>query len=330
MTKLLLRLIIPGTSIAIAGVLAVTLGQTSGIGQRSSDPSAAAASQVSHSSATEPVFPNAPAAADQAQILSNPTLPARMAVQDAQAIQAIADPTPPPARTGSASAPNGDCTVRMTATPRAAAMLSIEVAAPCAPDTRVEIRHEGLVLAGVTNAEGNAFVTVAALVSPALVVADLADGSSAQARIVVADLGDYHRVVLQTGALEDLEMHVLEGLADYGTPGHVHPGNPRTIAHALSGNGGFLTFLGDPRAPDPLLAQAYTFPKSAPDTPVITVEAAVTSANCGQPRRAMALQSLWGAPSDPMEIHVDLPECDAAGDFLILPGIFDPTQAMTN
>jgi hypothetical protein len=71
------------------------------------------------------------------------------------------------------------------------------------------------------------------------------------------------------------------------------------------------------------MAEVYTFPTgttSLDGSIALSVEAEITDANCG---RAIAAQSIRIDPlSEPTAIDLNMPECSAVGEFLVLKNMF--------
>jgi hypothetical protein len=217
-----------------------------------------------------------------------------------------------------------DCTPILTAMPAAGAMVALTLAAPCAPNAEVRIAHAGLEFKLHTDARGGLTQVVPAMALSALFSAVLADGTEAEARIEVPTLAGYDRIAVSWGGGAAIELHAFEFGADYGDPGHVWRGNPRSASDAAA-NGGYLSVYGDPDALVPLMTEVYTFPAGQATRPGLvglTLEAEVTPASCGHEIAAYAVTIEDGKAAPGVSISLVVPDCDAVGDFLVLNNLF--------
>lgn len=213
------------------------------------------------------------------------------------------------------------CDAKLTATASAAAMVELNLTAPCSPNAAVVIHHQGMMFTILTDSAGTAQVSVPALAEGSVFVAELANGKGAAASLIVPDLAGFDRAVLQWQGAGGMELHALEFGASYTDPGHVWSGAARDAAAAIAGEGGFITRLGDDRAENALIAEVYTFPSgsSARDGTVdLSVEAEVTAANCGRDVAAQSIQIMPGSPPDVVDLTMTMPDCAAVGEFLVL------------
>jgi hypothetical protein len=245
-------------------------------------------------------------------------------------LAAIQTELPPPVpATPILAAP--DCSVSLIADVMPAAMVELALSAPCSPDAKATIHHQGMMFSVLTDAEGRATVAVPALVESAVFLADLATGTGAVAVTTVPDMANYDRAVLQWQGQDGPEIHALEFGAAYGETGHVWHGAARDAAYAMTGDGGFLVRLGDPEAFNPLMAEVYTYPsgQSRRDGAVdFTVETPVTAANCGREMAAQTIQVSPGAQPISLDLEMTIPDCESLGEFLVLNHmLFDLTLA---
>jgi len=200
------------------------------------------------------------------------------------------------------------------------AMIALDIMAPCQPDARVVIEHSGLTLIGRTDAYGLLTMDIPALETPAFLNVELPDGSVETTLVALPDLADVSRVALQWEAPGALELHAMEFGASFGGPGHIWQEAPGDIATALQGTGGFLVTLGT-EATDGPMAQVYTLPHASlrpGDSVAVSIDAAITTENCGQAISAHAMQVLGGNAGEIMPIDLTMPGCDAVGDYLVL------------
>lgn len=233
----------------------------------------------------------------------------------AAAPQALPEPTPP------ATLPGLDCTVTADARAKAAAMVQLSMSAPCLPNERLTIHHNGMIFTQTTSAKGELHITVPALARDAVFILAFSSGDGAVAQTTVEDLEDFNRVVVQWRGDMGFQIHAREFGAAYGSEGHVWSGAPRDLTAAITGAGGYMTMNGDSRAADPLLAEVYTFPKigTGRDGQVaLSVEAEVTPANCGTEIEAQSLEIGGDGKIKSQDLTLAVPGCDAQGNFLVL------------
>jgi hypothetical protein len=218
------------------------------------------------------------------------------------------------------------CDVTMTATPIAGAMMTVDLTAPCHGSERVTLHHNGLMFTSLMQPDGSLSVDVPALTEHALVIASFLDGSGAVAMTDVTSVPFYDRVVLQWRGDAGLQLHAREFDAEYFTDGHIWHGAGGDPTRAAKGQGGFLTSLGTADAPDALLAEVYTFPSGMTDTAgivTLTVEAEIIASNCDSSVEAQTLEIRNGGTLTSKELTIDVPGCDAIGDFLLLKNIVE-------
>lgn len=208
------------------------------------------------------------------------------------------------------------CDIEMTATPAEMAQIAISLSAPCLPLERITLHHSGMMITQTTDRSGALAVTLPALTEEAVVIAAFTNGDGAVAQASVPDLADIDRVVLQWQGKSGFEMHARAFGADYGSDGHIWHGAPGD----MSGTNGYLVRLGDVTAPDPLMADVYTFPRasSTRDGVVdLSVEAEVTLYNCGLEIDAQSLELRDGAIKT-QDLTLSVSACDTIGSFLVL------------
>lgn len=218
------------------------------------------------------------------------------------------------------------CEVDMTATAAAGAMMTVRIEAPCHGSERVTLHHSGLMFTDLMQPDGTLQVDVPALDEAALVIASFMDGGGAVAHTEVTSVPFYDRVVLQWRGAAGLQLHAREFDAEYFSDGHVWQGAGALPARAASGKGGFLTKLGSADAPDALLAEVYTFPTGVIDaegTVALTVETEILSSNCDSVVEAQTLEIRGDSDLVSKELTIDVPGCDAVGDFLMLKNIVE-------
>lgn len=226
-----------------------------------------------------------------------------------------------------------DCAVTATARPMAAAMVNVVLEAPCLPNERVTVHHNGMIFTQTTSRTGMLDINVPALAETAEFVFAFGNGDGAVARATVEDLADFDRVVLQWRGETGFQLHALEFGSDYDGTGHVWSGKPRDIASAITGKGGFMIMNGNLGVADPLLAEVYTFPsgmESMDGGVALSIEAEVITANCGQEIEARSLEMRGGKGIKTQDLSLSVPDCDAVGSFLVLNNLLQDLKVASN
>ncbi|WP_126136000.1 hypothetical protein [Tritonibacter mobilis] len=216
------------------------------------------------------------------------------------------------------------CASDLKLTPMPNALLRIEISAPCRGGERFTLHHSGVMVTQSLDAAGEFSGVLPALSTHAVVIADFASGRDLEAVAEVSDLDSVERVVMQWQGDSGLELHALEFGATYGSAGHVWKGSE-------SGQGeGQVLFLGDPAQVAARLLQVYTLPKNSGYGVVnISVEAEITSANCDQVVAAQLVERR-GDRLRTRDLVLNIPECSATGDFLVLNNLVESLKIASN
>lgn len=225
------------------------------------------------------------------------------------------------------------CEMEATARPIAAAMVNVKLSAACLPDERVTIHHNGMIFTETTSATGTLDVTVPALAENAVFIMAFSNGEGAVAQTFVEEIRDFDRVVLQWKGTTGFQIHAREFGAAYGEAGHIWADAPAEPADAITGESGYMMRMGDPAAPEALLAEVYTFPADASDrdgTVALSVEAEVTDINCGLEIEAQTLEIQDGGDMKTQNLTLAVPECEAAGTFLVLNNLIQDLKVAAN
>lgn len=225
------------------------------------------------------------------------------------------------------------CPVEINSRPRPAAMIEVSLSAPCFANERVTLHHSGLMFTEVTGADGSLTVNVPAMAVNAAVIAEFDGGGSGVTRVQMPAVKLYARSVIQWSGESGLELHAREYGSDYGGEGHVWEDAKRSPRAVAGGEGGFLTVLGNAEVPGARRAQVYTFPIAAARVNggiSISVEAEISQANCGRQLEAQSLQTKPGGGLNVSVLSLDLPGCDAAGDFLVFDGLVSDLEVARN
>ena len=225
------------------------------------------------------------------------------------------------------------CEISANARAVAAAMVNLTLSASCLPNERVTVHHAGMLFNESTNDAGDFDITVPALTTEATFVVAFTNGEDAVAQATVEELADFDRVAVQWKGDTGFELHAREYDADYGSDGHVWSGATRDMSYAVTGEGGFITRLGNAVVPDGLLAEVYTFPASTAQAVggvALSVEAEVAENNCGLEIEAQTLQTFSGKDITSRDLTLSVPDCDAAGNFLVLNNLFEDLKVASN
>jgi hypothetical protein len=87
-----------------------------------------------------------------------------------------------------------------------------------------------------------------------------------------------------------------------------------------------VTSLGTADAPDALFAEVYSFPSGmtqAAGTVALTIETEIIASNCNSSVEAQTLEVRNGGELTSKELTIDVPGCDAIGDFLLLKNLVE-------
>lgn len=261
----------------------------------------------------EKAMPEVTAAPVEAELRSQPPV-LLAAVEDDVSMPAL-----PEAGAGDPQLNVEECPVDLTAQARPAAMAALEISAPCQPNARVTLHHQGMIVTVLTDDEGLARVEFPALAENAVFIAALPNGEGAMTSLTMPEVALFDRAVLQWQGETGLGLHALEFGAQYDEPGHVWSGSTGTPGEDQTG--GFLVRLGDQAADDPYMAEIYTFPtgvSSATGEVLLSVEAEITASNCEREIAAQSIQIFPNADTEAADLVMAVPTCDAVGDYLVL------------
>ncbi|AXI44664.1 hypothetical protein C1J03_00635 [Sulfitobacter sp. SK012] len=219
-----------------------------------------------------------------------------------------------------------DCDIEVQARAVAAAMVNLTMQAPCFQNERLTVHHNGMMFSQVTDDAGLIDLIVPALEENAVFVLAFPNGDGGMAQTTVDQITEFERVVLQWRGQNGFEIHAREFGADYDSDGHVWSGASRDSVAAVTGLGGFITRYGNDDLPEALMAEIYTFPigNSAQSGDIdLTVEAEVTTENCGLEIEAQTLQTMPSGETNTRSLTLSVPDCDAVGTFLVLNNLLE-------
>lgn len=225
------------------------------------------------------------------------------------------------------------CEVLLEAQPLAAAMVDLTLQAPCLPNERATLHHNGMMFSVVTDENGQFSLQVPALAQTAVFIVAFSNGEGAVVTTKAPALEFYDRVVVQWRGATGLQLHAREYGASYGEEGHVWAKAAREITVAARGQGGVLTRHGDEGLAEAQIAEVYTFPSGtaqADGDVLLSVEAEITAQNCGRDIEAQTLQISANSRLKVQELTLAVPECDAIGDFLVLNNLLNDLTIARN
>lgn len=211
------------------------------------------------------------------------------------------------------------CAMQAQATAHPGALVALYVSAPCRAGERITLHHQGMMVTETLDREGNLDVVLPALAETAVFIIEPGQGDDQQsagavARVDVPDMAEVDRVVLQWSGNSGFEIHAREFGAQYGELGHVWHGADQV------GSAGQVIQLGDATQLAPRLAEVYSFHRAgaqAAGVIEISVETEISQINCGRDISAQTLRISQGRVQT-RDLVLSMPDCGAAGDFLVL------------
>lgn len=218
------------------------------------------------------------------------------------------------------------CKVALQALPVAGAMVQLSLDASCRGGERVSIHHSNMQFTEVLDAAGQLSLTIPALETQAEFAVEFVNGYRTSTSLVVESLAFYDRTVIRWTGESGVELHAREFGASYGDEGHVWRGQSRDMTALVGGSGGFLTTLGDANLSAASFAEIYTFPSmtaSKSGRINLSVEAEITDANCGREITVVADMIKSGEMHSSREMQMEIPACDAVGQFLVLKNLVE-------
>lgn len=231
------------------------------------------------------------------------------------------------------AAPASLCDIDVQATAAEAAMVNLSLNAACYPNERVTFHHNGMMFTTATDESGKLDLHIPALAENAVIIVAFSNGEGALANAKVPSLANFDRFVVQSKAKSALHINAFEFGADFRDEGHVDIKSKRTMIDASSGIGGFITSLGDGAEGSDLMAEVYTFPTALvqKDGEVhVSVDAQVTTANCGLDIDAQTLEVRSAGKMKVQDVALQIPACDAVGDFLVLQNLLQDLKVARN
>lgn len=180
-----------------------------------------------------------------------------------------------------------DCPVSLDVFTGAAAMLSVTLSAPCAPNQSIVLRHAGLAVTYQTTASGSFFGDIPALDAEGVVTVRLPDGTEVSGASPVPEVETLNRLVVQTLAEDPVAVRM----------------------------DGVTMPLGAEAGPLSLRAEVASWPVGG--DPPLVIEAEVTPTTCGRELLGEVLLSQAGKVSR-ADLAMSMPECDGMGGYVAL------------
>lgn len=208
------------------------------------------------------------------------------------------------------------CAVSVEVVPLAAAMIGIELAAPCDAGSTFAVQQGLIAATGRLDGDGRAVVEIPALAARPTVRAQVAGRAPLTRRTDTIAFAAYDRIAVRWTGAAALQISAFERGARPGEAGHLHDGNPGGIVDAIARSGGFLDRIEGPNGG----TLVYTVPRGIARE--VVLEAEVTAANCGRAVEATVLQVGPDGRAARQALAMTLPECDAVGDFVMI-GLLD-------
>ena len=216
--------------------------------------------------------------------------------------------------------PGPSCVIKGTAEPELAAIVSLNVDAPCRPNSRFNVHHQGMMFTGATDADGQATLFVPALTDDAVFIVSFQQGVGAIASLKVKDFDKFGRTVLQWRGETGFQLHAREFGASYGENGHVWSGAEQSLSGLVAGQNGYVQRLGLSDGTEGYFAEVYSYPveySQRVGVIDITVEAQVSLQNCGRNIAAQSLEHAGGSLRT-QDLTLSVPPCDTVGSYMVL------------
>ena len=226
----------------------------------------------------------------------------------------------PPADTIAPAEPEmAGCAIDVTGSALPGAILQIDVTAPCNSGEQVAFAHAGLKFSEQLGPDGSLSVEVPAMTGQARVSLGFDGGTDKDIEITVPDFDAFDRIAVIWQGATGLQLHALEGGANYADKGHLWADTPGSREAAVSGTGGFMTMLGS--TANGFAADVYTYPAALTQSgaePEISIEAQVMENTCGNKIEGWILRSNTGKEPLVEPLTMAVPGCEAVGEYLVL------------
>ncbi|GAB4381795.1 hypothetical protein [Albidovulum sp.] len=303
--------------VASAAVIFVSANYLGDGGQAPAAAQARLSSAVPEPSRPVPVAPVAPAAQPLRVVAADPILPDPPAAGPVlftavELVSAQTNEQTPAApedvvEAGFADAPAACAAPTLDLRDSGLANIRVIFSDPCAPDRQVTIRHGALSFSAIAGEDGVVDTILPALAANEPVVVDYGEGESLSAMLAASGLDQISRFVVQWQGRDGFRLDAMAAIMEVAGKAD----------GAMPLGGAYVTILGAPAGPAPRMAAVYTGPAWQENYP-IAVEAEVTAGNCGRTLSGTVLRMAAGSLQGQNDIRIEMPGCDAVGDFVRL------------
>ncbi|MEM7291643.1 MAG: hypothetical protein AAF412_14950 [Pseudomonadota bacterium] len=222
-------------------------------------------------------------------------------------------------------APTFACNVELKAEPSEAAHANVALHATCLPNAAFTLHHNGMMVSGVTDADGHWTGSVPALSQNALFIASFASGEGAAATAEISGLESIQRYVVQWVGATAVRIHAFEKTAGFGdgryaiqnSPSSDQPSSAQTVMR-----------LGD--LSEGHNAEVFTFPTQEGAEKHVGLEFQVDQATCGRDFEAQAFAMHGTDRLQVRDLMIAMPDCDAVGELLVLKNPFEDLTIARN
>lgn len=223
------------------------------------------------------------------------------------------------------------CDVMFTALAAQGGMAELSLSAPCYANAAVTVQHGALRGTYRLPQTGQLQIAWPVMEPDAEFNARFEDGVSLSASVAVPAADSFAHAAVMWRGPENVALHAFEFGADEATRGHVHAGRAYAASRATNLGRGFLADLGDGTG---WRAQVYAFPaRAAAETGSVAlqVRAAADALTCdGQ----VLLQTLVSPgvldDHDRQAVTLQMPDCSATDDVLVLKNLLPPLKVAAN
>ncbi len=226
---------------------------------------------------------------------------------------------PPASAVAPAQPEVAGCAIDVAGTAKPGALLQISITAPCNSGETVAVEHAGLKFSEQLGPDGSLTLEVPAMTGAAKVSLGFSDGADKDLEVTVPDFDAFDRIAVIWQGATGLQLHALEGGADYGETGHIWADTPGTPDAAVAGTGGFVSVLGS--SANGYAADVYTYPAALMREgmePEVSIEAQVMENTCGGEIEGWILRTNPGRAPHVEPLTMVVPGCDAVGEYLVL------------
>ncbi len=223
--------------------------------------------------------------------------------------------------TASAQSTTLACGIEISAAARPGASISLTVFSECRSKQIFTVEHSGLTFSERLGNNGKRSITLPALANTAIINIAFEDGGKAQSSVLVRDASDIERIAVVWSVPVRIELHAFEDGALEGASGHVWNGHARRYRDTLTGGGGFMEALGDPKIVGGSMAQVYSLPTNRlRKQTTVRMDLRITDAtkHCDQNMILRTIRTEIKGGAKPREFSLAMPSCSSASAGLVL------------